>query len=139
MHDVMHPFSYKSDFCTAAASMLTPFLKKDLVHYYVYSWSHLPIIKTFVVLPLHIYFFSPEPYIPYTIDVSAATHAGEGDVNTIIDFTEEGSKYTSNTKAFQPKTPRLIARNYTSSLSPEFPPVGTKTACMQTDKYVLRG
>ena len=83
--------------------------------------------------------FPPEPYVPYTIDVSAATHAGEGDVNTIIDFTEEGSKYTSNTKAFQLKTPRLTARNYISSLSPEFPPVGTKTACMQTDKYVLRG
>ena len=36
----------------------------------------------------------PEPYVPYTIDVSAATHAGEGDMNTIIDFTEEGSECT---------------------------------------------
>ena len=111
----------------------------DLVHYYVYSWSHLSIIKNFVVLPLHIYFFPPEPYVPYTIKVSAATHAGEGDVNTIIDFTEEGSKYTSNTKAFQPKTPRLIARNCISSLSPEFSRVGTKSACMQIYKNVLKG
>ena len=61
------------------------------------------------MLPLHIYLFPPEPYVPYTIEVSAATHAGEGDVNTIIDFTEEGSKCTSNSKAFQPKRP--TARN----------------------------
>jgi len=66
-------------------------------------------MKFCIVFPLHIYLFLPEPYVPYTIEVSAATHAGEGDVNTIIDFTEEGSKCTSNTKAFQPKRP--TARN----------------------------
>ena len=47
-----------------------------------------------IVLPLHIYLFPPEPYVPYTFEVSAATHAGEGDVNIITDFTEEGSKCT---------------------------------------------
>ena len=45
--------------------------------------------------PTAILIFLPEPYVPYTIEVSAATHAGEGDLNTIIDFTEEGSKYTA--------------------------------------------
>ena len=39
----------------------------------------------------------PEPYVPYTIEISAATHAGEGDVNTIIQFTEEGSELRHNT------------------------------------------
>jgi len=34
----------------------------------------------------------PDPYVPYTIEISAATHAGEGDVNTIIQFTKEGSE-----------------------------------------------
>ena len=42
----------------------------------------------------YLYFLS-EPYVPYTIEVSAATHAGEGDVNTIIDFTEDGSRCTA--------------------------------------------
>ena len=86
-------------------------------------------MKFCIVLPLHIYLFPLEPYVPYTIEVSAATHAGEGDVNTIIDFTEEGSKYTSNTKAFQPKRP--TAKELYSSLSPQLPSVGIKTACRQ--------
>ena len=33
-----------------------------------------------------------EPYVPYTIVISAVTHAGEGDGKTIIDFTMEGSE-----------------------------------------------
>ena len=39
-------------------------------------------------------FWFAEPYVPYTIEISAVTHAGEGDVNTIIQFTKEGSECT---------------------------------------------
>jgi len=40
--------------------------------------------------PLQLNITDLEPHVPYTIEISAATHAGEGDVNTIIQFTEEG-------------------------------------------------
>ena len=87
------------------------------------------------MLPLHIYLFPPEPYVPYTIEVSAATHAGEGDVNTIIDFTEEGSACTINTKAFQPKRP--TARNCIPVRHHTFHLLALK---LHTDRrYVLRG
>ena len=53
--------------------------------------KHHNLIVDIIILFLA-YIVLPEPYVPYTIEISAATHAGEGDVNKIIQFTKEGSK-----------------------------------------------
>ena len=55
-----------------------------------HALSHDPLTHAFFLICIIL----PEPYVPYTIEISAATHAGEGDVNTIIQFTKEGSECT---------------------------------------------
>lgn len=60
------------------------------------SFSNIMI--SLLIISFLAYTVLPEPYVPYTIEISAATHAGEGDMNTIIEFTKEGGK--SQPKAF---------------------------------------
>ena len=68
----------------------------DISYTYKYLHKKFLIIKIYILnnalKSLHCYFF-PDPYIPYEVDVAAATQIGRGDIITKFFFTEESGTY----------------------------------------------
>ena len=87
---------------------------------YTYKYLHKKclIIKIYILnkalKSLQCYFF-PDPYIPYEVDVAAATQIGRGDIITKFFFTEESGTYLIYITSDHVASPSLSAVGFTVS------------------------
>ena len=87
---------------------------------YIYKYLH----KTFLIIKIYIlnkalkslqcYFF-PDPYVPYEVDVAAATQIGSGDIITKCFFTEQSGTYLIYITSDHVASPSLSLVGFTVS------------------------